>query len=354
MILLLCRFMIAVTCLNSIIPLHWKIMNNTQIKMPTIIPVAGGKGGVGKSLFTANLARALAAKGDRCVAIDLDLGGSNLHTFLGFDNVKPGIGDYLGQKGVSLSEFMVPVPGSSLSFVPGDGLRPFLANLMHGHKMRLLRDLTRIDADCILLDLGAGTSYNTIDFFRVWGRGLLVTTPQYPAIINMMNFVKNVVLRIIMKGIGNNTFMTALIEPISKQSIDADIKTIPEIIAELGLINRERTERIRQQLASLKFGLVVNQVKQVEELQFVNSVVEALKRKLGVDIEWYGSLFDEDSARIGWHAPNGVANAPKLTGLARIADRVKQPESVGHERLIAEAEALQQHLLSQQHKPSTD
>ena len=294
-------------------------MNESSRKLAKVIPVAGGKGGVGKSLFTANLGRALAARGERCIAIDLDLGGSNLHTFLGFDNNNPGIGDFLGQKCASLSEFLVPFPETTLFFVPGDGLRPFLANMMHAHKMRLLRELTRLDADYILIDLGAGTSYNTLDFFRVWNLGLVVTTPEYPAIINMMNFVKNIVLRIIVKGIGDNT-------------------------DELGRVNRERTDRIRQQLASLKLGLVVNQVKRIEDLQFVGNIQTALKRKLGVDIEWYGTLFEEPGARLGWHAPKSIDEIPRLTGLARIADRVRLSGSVPHETLIAEAAALQKYL----------
>ncbi len=326
-------------------------MDRVGKKLAKVVPVAGGKGGVGKSLFTANLGRALSARGERCIAIDLDLGGSNLHTFLGFDNVNPGIGDFLGQKGASLSEFLVPFPGSNLSFVPGDGLRPFLANMMHAHKMRLLRELTRLDADYILLDLGAGTTYNTLDFFRVWGLGLVVTTPEYPAIITMMNVVKNIVLRIIFKGVGDNTFMTRIIEPISKQSIDADVKSIPQIIDELGRVNQERTDRIRQQLASLKLGLVVNQVKKAEDLQFVGNIQAALKRKLGVDIEWYGSLFEEPAGRLGWHAPKSIDEVPRLTGLARIADRVRQPGPVPHEMLLAEAAALQKHLHGPQSTP---
>ena len=334
------------TCLNRLNLHVEEIMSNSPITSAKIIPVAGGKGGVGKSIFTANLSRALAAKGERCVAIDLDLGCSNLHSFLGFDNIHPGIGDFLGKKGVSLTELMVPVPGLNLSFVPGDGLRPFLANMLHAHKMRLLRDLTRIDTDYVLLDLGAGTAYNTLDFFRAWGLGLVVTTPEYPAIINMMNFVKNIVLRVIIKGIGDNTFMTEIIEPVSKQSIDADVKTIPEIVDELELIHRERTDRIRQQLASLKFGLVVNRVRDVEDLTFVNSVLASLTRKLGVDIDWYGSLFDEPAARVGWHAPN-TDNVPRLTGLAKIADRVRQSQSDTNELLLAEAAALQLHLFGE-------
>ncbi len=58
--------------------------------MNTIIPIASGKGGVGKTIFTANLGIALANKGKTVIAIDLDLGSSNLHTCLGIKNRHPG------------------------------------------------------------------------------------------------------------------------------------------------------------------------------------------------------------------------------------------------------------------------
>jgi flagellar biosynthesis protein FlhG len=50
-----------------------------------IIAIGGGKGGVGKSLIAANLAIYLSQLGKRVVLIDADLGGANLHTFVGVD-----------------------------------------------------------------------------------------------------------------------------------------------------------------------------------------------------------------------------------------------------------------------------
>ena len=61
----------------------------------TIIPIASGKGGVGKSFVSSNLAMALAQLGHRVIAVDLDFGGANLHSFLGLPNRYPGIGDFL-------------------------------------------------------------------------------------------------------------------------------------------------------------------------------------------------------------------------------------------------------------------
>jgi Mrp family chromosome partitioning ATPase len=77
-------------------------LKNTQKQMTrmnppaaTIIPIASGKGGVGKSFVSSNLAIALAQKGHRVIAVDLDFGGANLHSFLGLANRYPGIGDFL-------------------------------------------------------------------------------------------------------------------------------------------------------------------------------------------------------------------------------------------------------------------
>ena len=76
-------------------------MNNPE---GVIIPVASGKGGVGKTFIAANLAIALAEMGHRVIAVDLDLGGSNLHSFLGLSNRHPGIGDFLKARTAELDE----------------------------------------------------------------------------------------------------------------------------------------------------------------------------------------------------------------------------------------------------------
>ena len=65
-------------------------MNETPAnqKTPTIIPIAGGKGGVGKSLIAANLAIVLARLGHKTIGIDLDLGAANLHSCLGLSGAR--------------------------------------------------------------------------------------------------------------------------------------------------------------------------------------------------------------------------------------------------------------------------
>jgi flagellar biosynthesis protein FlhG len=60
-----------------------------------IIPIASGKGGVGKSILATNLSCALAQAGKKVVCADLDLGGSNLHVMFGLQGIKSGIGTFV-------------------------------------------------------------------------------------------------------------------------------------------------------------------------------------------------------------------------------------------------------------------
>ena len=91
-----------------------------------IIPIASGKGGVGKSLLSANLAIALGKAGKKVVIADLDLGASNLHLVLGQQAPKCGIGTYLAGQS-QFSEIICPTDYQNVSFIAGDSEIPGLS-----------------------------------------------------------------------------------------------------------------------------------------------------------------------------------------------------------------------------------
>ncbi|MEA1910988.1 MAG: P-loop NTPase, partial [Spirochaetota bacterium] len=168
--------------------------------MNTIIPIASGKGGVGKTIFTANLAITLAKMGKTVIAIDLDLGSSNLHTCLGIKNRHPGIGNFIYNKEISLDSLLVKTDIDHLYFIPGDSLIPGTANLQYFIKKKLLKGIQSLVADYILLDLGAGSSYNIVDFFLISQTGLLVTTPETTSILSAYAFLKSAMFRMLFRS----------------------------------------------------------------------------------------------------------------------------------------------------------
>ena len=145
--------------------------------MLSIVPVASGKGGVGKTILTVNLAVTLAKRGKTVILMDLDLGSSNLHTCLGIKNRFPGIGDYILDNSRSLESLIIETDIPRLYFIPGDALVPGSANLSYFKKKKLLKETESLIADYVFMDLAAGSAYNTIDFFLSSSSGLIITHP---------------------------------------------------------------------------------------------------------------------------------------------------------------------------------
>lgn len=174
--------------------------------MPVIFPIGGGKGGVGKSFISANLGALLAKRGHRVILIDLDLGGSNLHTLLGIKSPASGLERFLDKTESRLEQVAVSTHISNLSFISSLHSSMEIANFYHAQKIKLINAIQRLAYDCVLLDLGAGTHFNTLDFFLASDRGIFVCTPEPTAIENAFRFIKAAYLRKLKQVISRNAF----------------------------------------------------------------------------------------------------------------------------------------------------
>ena len=96
--------------------------------------VGSGKGGVGKSVVTANLAIALAQKGKKCVILDADLGGANQHTILGMPYPRTSLADLFSRTVPSLKEILLPTPIPNLWLISGAHAQLDMANPKHALK----------------------------------------------------------------------------------------------------------------------------------------------------------------------------------------------------------------------------
>ena len=117
-----------------------------------IVAVGGGKGGVGKTLVSTSLALALAESGQRVLLVDADLGGANVHTALGIAPPLVTLSDVVERK-LSLAEVAVATPYENLRFISGALDDIAAANPNHAAKMRLLRHLSAVDTDVVVLEL---------------------------------------------------------------------------------------------------------------------------------------------------------------------------------------------------------
>ena len=269
-------------------------MANTLKIRPTIIPIAGGKGGVGKTFFTANLAIALAEMGHPTVAMDMDLGGSNLHFFLGLPNRFPGIGNFLKTRSAELEEMLVSTEIPNLQFLPGDGLSPFMANIPHAQKIRLISRIIKLPAEYILLDLGAGTSFNTLDLFRLSPHGFVITTPEYPAIMNMMAFLKHVLLRTIEGNFTRNHYICEMLH--STYKTDKQIN-IGELQSRIAAIDHKAGKTVTELCRKYRPRVVFNMGEHPDEIKISEQINNSLESILSLEVDYFGFIFNDPAVR---------------------------------------------------------
>ena len=302
--------------------------------MNRIIPVASGKGGVGKSFLTVNLGLTLARMGKTVILVDLDLGGSNLHTFLGIKNSSSGIGNYLNKQAESLESLIIPTDFEKLYFIPGDGLFTSTAQHHYYQKMKILKELPNLVADYILLDLGAGTSNNIIDYFIPFPQGMIVTVPETTAILNAYSFLKSALARSILRSFPPRSEERAVITDFFRQRLEGTGTSLFSLADALGKIDPTHAERVRHMLTVFYPGVVINMGRSVGDRDLGKNLRIISRKNLGVSlqylgyIEWNQAVSRSIIKRRPYCADNRDSITSAIEGIARRLENIVPEKSI--------------------------
>tara|TARA_B100000579_G_scaffold436928_1_gene464497 strand:- start:2243 stop:3214 length:972 start_codon:yes stop_codon:yes gene_type:complete len=258
-----------------------------------IIPIASGKGGVGKSFLAANISIALARLGKKVIAADLDFGGSNLHTCFGMHNTNPGIGDYLRAKSGELEDLLVKTNTENLQFLAGDARSPFMANMPHVQKLRLAQNLRKLNYEFLILDLGSGSTYNTLDFFGMTRLGMLVATPEHTSIMNMLTFLKLFAFRIIERTVPKNKSVEIKLKELYNRSVNEGILTVSNLLNEISEIDKDYAEKAKQNWVQYRPRIVFNKCEAPGDLELIKDLQNTLEENLMLHVDFFGCLYSD-------------------------------------------------------------
>lgn len=163
---------------------------NREKKGTKIFAIASGKGGVGKTNVSINLAIAFARMGKEVVVMDGDLGLANVNVILG---IVPKYNLYNVLKGQKkLKDIIIDTP-EGIKIIAGASGFHQLANMENEKKHFFMEELAQLSfADIIIIDTGAGVHDNVLSFVLAADEVLIVTTPEPTSITDAYGIIKTI------------------------------------------------------------------------------------------------------------------------------------------------------------------
>ena len=293
--------------------------------------LGGGKGGIGKSLLTASLGFQLARMGKRVVLVDADLGGANLHTCLGLPGPDRTLADFIQRRSERIEDVTVETGFSGLRLISGASDLG-AANINYAQKTRILNRIRALDVDIVLIDLGAGTSFNILDFFLLADQAILTVVPEPTSIENGYRFIKSALYRRLRTAApheGVRRIVDAALDPKNPLAI----KTPLDLMA---LVEREHKDAVgvlTREMAAFHPRFVLNQVRDANDLAIGHQLVAACARHLGVKAAYSGFVHYDDAV---WQSVRRrklfMVDAPTTTAaqeIRQLARTLLQGESLG-------------------------
>ncbi len=261
-----------------------------------LLAIGGGKGGVGKTFVTANLATALARLGQRVVVVDVDLDGANLHTCLGVPSPRRSLADFVSEREEDLGKLLVDTPLPNLKLIGATHANLADAQPSHLRRVRLVRGLRQLDADFVLLDLGAGAHASVLDYFLVSDDGILVLQPEPTSVENAYSFLRAAFyrrMRLAMVGHGVRQLVTLAMD----QRNERGIRTPLDLLREIEATDTTEARRFVDTMRVFQPRIIVNGARTAEDVKLGFAVSSVCRKYFGIEAEYLGYVNYDDEAR---------------------------------------------------------
>jgi flagellar biosynthesis protein FlhG len=262
--------------------------------MAGIFSVGGGKGGIGKSTIASGIGCQLGTLGKSVVVVDADLAGPNLHLTMGIRYPEKTLNDFLSGKVTRIEDILLDTPYANVKLIAGatgiaDTTDPRLAQ-----KRRLMSAISRLSADAVVVDIGAGADEDNTDFFSLSPYGVVVITNEPTSIENAYGFLKNGLIRRITHLFDDISEIKDTIIRYSNPKLGG-YRKIGDIVTATEKLYPDTAEKIRQLLKTYRPVLVVNMVRNRTDVQVEESFRRIVREYLCIDMVYVGYVVYDDA-----------------------------------------------------------
>jgi flagellar biosynthesis protein FlhG len=255
--------------------------------------IGGGKGGTGKTFIVSCLGTILARKGRKVVLVDMDIGGANLHSFFGIDRPQTSLTSFF-EEGSSLSDILVRTELDNMSLITGDIHSIASDTIKFSQKLKLFRQIMKLNAQNVLMDLGAGSHFNTLDTFLIADKMVVILVPEVIAIENMYHFIKNALFRKVKNALKEYGFKE-IVQHVWNRREEYRLRNLKELIDYLKDSFSYIGTILDDELARFRIHLILNMTRNNQDILLGTAVKSVLQKYLGVGIEYAGYIEYNDA-----------------------------------------------------------
>lgn len=274
------------------IKLNYRFNRKNSIDEPAdtvVYALGGGKGGIGKSFITSNLALYLAKCGHKTLLIDLDFGGANAHTYLGVEEQGVSAKNYLLGEVSYLDKVVLNTQFRNLSIIRGASDWTEDLKLTTKNLNQMFKAARNLGFDRVVYDLGAGTGVETVEAFLDADIKLAVSTPEPISIENTYNFLKRVFYRSLQKCAEQYDFQDS-IQSIMNRKNELGIKKPSDLLKHLNFKYPQTGRMIVQKMLAHKPQIIINQCRSPRDQKVGNSLAHISRQYFGQNVEFVGCI----------------------------------------------------------------
>jgi flagellar biosynthesis protein FlhG len=295
-----------------------------SVARASIWALAGGKGGVGRSLLAANLAIQIARGGRRVVLVDLDLQGSNLHTYLGYQRLPRSLADLAAGRVALLSELACETPTSHLRLIGGLQRADLQDDPVHFVR-QVAEQFGHLSADHVIVDCGSGRTPATIATFSEATVGILVSTPE-PASLESVYLFTQAYLRWCLTRALTGEAMARVESRLRDAGSDPARLSFRAFMTRLGSLDPEAREAIARVVRRTRLELLLNQVRGEGDEESAAALASGFRKCFGLNLQVAGIIEHDLSVLQSVQKRRPLSqqypNASSTKGIGRAANRL--------------------------------
>ncbi|MCP5065115.1 MAG: MinD/ParA family protein [bacterium] len=261
-----------------------------------LIAVGGGKGGVGKTFLSANLAHTLVSAGYKVVAVDTDIEGPNLHTWLGVNSPRTSLADFVSGRENKVEALLQETPYSGLGLLAATHGDLAAAQPNAARRAELLSALRELPCDFVFVDCGAGAHPATIDYFLVGDEGLLVLHPEPTSVENTYTFIRAAFYRRMQLAMRKHDVRECVREAMDQRN-DRGIRSPLDLLRAVEEMDPEEGQRFSKTMQGFRPRVIVNEVASTEDIKLGFSVRSVCRKYFGIEVDYAGYVNRDQAVR---------------------------------------------------------